>query len=216
MVRRKGTTLRTSSKILADFPVARWRGGGRHLPVTSTLHFRRFQFCQPKPSHLWPQWKCRLLGERLAQQGPDTQAFITDVTERLHTLSTFSPTQVNRILMDAGQQHFRISRPSGLQPPWQDAQHVGTIRDMWTQFKTLNDSSSFVPQVYGLAFRSWRCHTRFQAMHRTFVETAEPYAGTDSTYYCDKPRLRTIMGVLIAYSPCCASMYRGNLEPGLS
>ena len=82
--------------------------------------------------------------------------------------------------------------------------------------KTLNDSSSFVPQVYGLAFGHGGVTPGSKLCIAPFVETAEPYAGTDSTYYCDKPRLRTIMGVLIAYSPCCASMYRGNLEPGLS
>ena len=135
MVRRKGSTLRTSFKILSDFPVARWRGGGRHLPVTMTLFFRRFQFCQPKTSHPWPQWKCRILGEQLAQQGPDAQAYIADVTDSLNAMSTFTPSQVNRILLDAGQRHFQISRPSSLRPPWQDVQHVGNIRDMWTQYR---------------------------------------------------------------------------------
>ena len=107
----------------------------RHLPVTMTLFFRRFQFCQPKTSHPWPQWKCRLLGERLAQQGPDAQAYIADVTDSLNAMSTFTPSQVNRILLDAGQRHFQISRPSSLRPPWQDVQHVGNIRDMWKQYR---------------------------------------------------------------------------------
>ena len=166
MVRRKGSTLRTSFKILSDFPVARWRGGGRHLPVTMTLFFRRFQFCQPKTSHPWPQWKCRLLGERLAQQGPDAQAYIADVTDSLNAMSTFTPSQVNRILLDAGQRHFQISRPSSLRPPWQDVQHVGNIRDMWKQYRRAQRQFLLCASGLRACLRSWRCHTRFQTLHR--------------------------------------------------
>ena len=166
MVRRKGSTLRTSFKILSDFPVARWRGGGRHLPVTMTLFFRRFQFCQPKTGHPWPQWKCRLLGEQLAQQGPDAQAYIADVTDSLNAMSTFTPSQVNRILLDAGQRHFQISRPSSLRPPWQDVQHVGNIRDMWTQYRRAQRQFLLCASGLRACLRSWRCHTRFQTLHR--------------------------------------------------
>ena len=167
LVRRKGTTLRATFKILADFPVARWRGGGRHLPVTMQLHFRRFQFAQSRPNRLWPQWKCRLLGERIAHRGPDTQAYIAEVTDSLKALCSFSPSQVNQVLLDAGQRHFHISRPSSLTPPWQDAQHIGTIRDMWTQYKLAQRQFQYCASGLRACFRSWRYHTRFQAMHRT-------------------------------------------------
>ena len=78
-----------------------------------------------------------------------------------------SPSQVNQVLLDAGQRHFHISRPSSLTPPWQDAQHFGTIRDMWTQYKLAQRQFQYCASGLRACFRSWRCHTRFQAMHRT-------------------------------------------------
>ena len=74
MVRRRGTTLRTAFRIIGDCPVARWRGGGRHLPVLVTLHYRRFQFVRPRPQPQWPQWKCAILTSKWTRrdsiQGP--------------------------------------------------------------------------------------------------------------------------------------------------
>ncbi|CAE7790745.1 unnamed protein product [Symbiodinium sp. CCMP2592] len=118
MVRRRGATLRTASRIIGDCPVARWRGGGRHLPVAVTLHFRRFQFVKPRPQPSWPQWKCTLLTARIAQNGPDVQAFQAQVEHELNQVSVYTPEQVNSIILKAGQQNFSIERQSSLRPPW--------------------------------------------------------------------------------------------------
>ncbi|CAE7206611.1 unnamed protein product [Symbiodinium sp. CCMP2592] len=166
MVRRRGATLRTASRIIGDCPVARWRGGGRHLPVAVTLHFRRFQFVKPRPQPSWPQWKCTLLTARIAQNGPDVQAFQAQVEHELSQVSVYTPEQVNSIILKAGQQNFSIERQSSLQPPWEHHQHVGTIKNMWLQRRLASQQFRLCVSGLRACFRAWRCHFRFQQMHK--------------------------------------------------
>ncbi|CAE7249989.1 unnamed protein product [Symbiodinium sp. CCMP2592] len=166
VVRRRGATLRTASRIIGDCPVARWRGGGRHLPVAVTLHFRRFQFVKPRPQPPWPQWKCALLTARIAQNGPDVQAFQAQVEHELSQVSVYTPEQVNSIILKAGRQNFSIERQSSLQPPWEHHQHVGTIKHMWLQRRLANQQFRLCVSGLRACFRAWRCHSRFQQMHK--------------------------------------------------
>ncbi|CAE7357226.1 unnamed protein product [Symbiodinium sp. CCMP2592] len=166
MVRRRGATLRTASRIIGDCPVARWRGGGRHLPVAVTLHFRRFQFVKPRPQPPWPQWKCALLTARIAQNGPDVQAFQAQVEHELSQVSVYTPEQVNSIILKAGRQNFSIERQSSLQPPWEHHQHVGTIKHMWLQRRLASQQFRLCVSGLRACFRAWRCHSRFQQMHK--------------------------------------------------
>ncbi|OLP75312.1 hypothetical protein AK812_SmicGene44917 [Symbiodinium microadriaticum] len=172
MVRRRGSTLRVAFKIVQDCPVARWRGGGRHLPVTVTLHYRRFQFVQPRPQPQWPQWKCALLASRIAQNGPDVQAFQAQVARDLEHIEVYSPEKVNAILLKAGKQHFNIERQSSLQPPWEQPQHEHTIRSMWSQYKLAQQQFRRCASGLRACFRAWRCRTQFQQMHRAVARNS--------------------------------------------
>ena len=166
MVRRRGSTLKTASRIIGDCPVARWRGGGRHLPVIVTLHFRRFQFVRPRPQPQWPQWKCAILTDRIAQQGPEVLAFQERVARELDSLEVYSPARVNKIILQAGQQHFHIERQSSLQPPWAQPQHEHTIRNMWTLYRLAPQQFRRCASGLRACFRAWRCRARFQRLHK--------------------------------------------------
>ncbi|CAE7225465.1 unnamed protein product [Symbiodinium sp. CCMP2592] len=166
LVRRKGPTLSSSARMLVTFPVARWRGGGRHLPVLVTVRFRRFQFARPRPQPAWPQWKCKLLADRIAADGPDVQDFKAQVSRELQAMHDFCPDRVNQVLMKASRDHFHIVRPSGLHPPWQDAQHEGSIREMWLQYRLARQQFQKCASGLRACFRAWRCRARFHQLHQ--------------------------------------------------
>ena len=172
MVRRRGSTLRAAFKIVPDCPVARWRGGGRHFPVIVTLHYRRFQFVRPRPQPQWPQWKCALLASRIAQNGPDVQAFQEQVAQDLEHIAVYSPEKVNAIILKAGKQHFHIERQSSLRPPWEQPQHEHAIRNMWSQYKLAQQQFRRCASGLRACFRAWRCRTRFQQMHRAVARNS--------------------------------------------
>ena len=172
MVRRRGSTLRAAFQIVQNCPVARWRGGGRHLPVTVTLHYRRFQFVKPRPQPPWPQWKCALLASRIAQNGPDVQAFQAQVARDLEQIEVYSPEKVNAIILKAGKQHFHIERQSSLQPPREQPQHEHAIRSMWSQYKLAQQQFRRCASGLRACFRAWRCRTRFQQMHRAVARNS--------------------------------------------
>ncbi|CAE7725435.1 unnamed protein product [Symbiodinium sp. CCMP2592] len=151
LVRRKGPTLSSSARMLVTFPVARWRGGGRHLPVLVTVRFRRFQFARPRPQPAWPQWKCKLLADRIAADGPDVQDFKAQVSRELQAMHDFCPDRVNQVLMKASRDHFHIVS-------WPD-----------NNFRN-------VLQVFELAFGLGGAEPGFTSCTKSYVVTAGSFA----------------------------------------
>ena len=88
------------------------------------------------------------------------------MARELDSLEVYSPARVNKIILQAGQQHFHIERQSSLQPPWAQPQHEHTIRNMWTQYRLAPQQFRRCASGLRACFRAWRCRARFQRLHK--------------------------------------------------
>ncbi|CAE7473776.1 pol [Symbiodinium sp. CCMP2592] len=128
------------SGLLRDWQVARWRQGGRHLPVWSRFSIRRFRTQQPQQQLEWPRWCCRLLSQAIMEQPQLAERYTEQVAVALQAADTYEPKKLNTLLLEVGRQVFHVQRPPSLPPPWTGAHHIGSIKDMWQHYRLMRRS----------------------------------------------------------------------------
>ncbi|CAE7216565.1 pol [Symbiodinium sp. CCMP2592] len=128
------------SGLLRDWQVARWRKGGRHLPVWSRFSVRRFRTQKPQQKLEWPRWRCRLLSQAVKEQPQLAERYTEQVAIALQDVDKYEPKKLNALLLEVGRKVFHVQRPQSLPPPWTGAQHIGSIKDMWHHYRLMRRS----------------------------------------------------------------------------
>ncbi|CAE7196500.1 pol [Symbiodinium sp. CCMP2592] len=128
------------SGLLRDWQVARWRKGGRHLPVWSRFSIRRFRTQKPQQKLEWPRWRCRLLSQAITEQPQLAERYTEQVAVALQAVDKYEPKKLNALLLEVGRKVFHVQRPPSLPPPWTGAQHIGGIKDMWQHYRLMRRS----------------------------------------------------------------------------
>ena len=122
--------------ILRDWQVARWRQGGRHMPVWTSIKLRRFHSQSTAVvTKSWPSWRCKLLAQAVKENPQLADQFAVKVQEALQQMGEYNPNQLNNMLLEVGNQIFHVGRPRSLPPPWAGAEHVGSIKTMWQHYR---------------------------------------------------------------------------------
>ncbi|CAE7730529.1 pol [Symbiodinium sp. CCMP2592] len=158
------------SGLLRDWQVARWRKGGRHLPVWSRFSVRRFRTQKPQQKLEWPRWRCRLLSQAVKEQPQLAERYTEQVAIALQDVDKYEPKKLNALLLEVGRKVFHVQRPQSLPPPWTGAQHIGSIKDMWHHYRLMRRSieeanRSRVGRLRSI-LQAWKHRVRFLKMHR--------------------------------------------------
>ena len=168
--RHKHRQCRTA--LLRNFEVGRWRKGGRHLPVQATFTLRPYYYhtrpVDPAAAE-WPAWKCKLLTQAIRTTPGLAAAYRDKVTQALQHVHSYQPQQLNEVLLEAGRQVFHITRPSCLQAPAENPEHVGTIRQMWEHYRCMRQTSleaSSNRHLLRQAVHTWSHWFKFHRMHK--------------------------------------------------
>ena len=125
LVRQKGLGGHKTG-IIRDWQVARWRQGGRHMPVWTTFSIRRYKAQKETIQSPWPNWKCKLLVQAIQEQPDLAQQYRERIPQDLQRAEDYDPKKLNDILLRAGQDIFSIRRPTASAPPWEE---VGTLQE---------------------------------------------------------------------------------------
>ena len=158
--------------ILRDWQVARWRQGGRHMPVWTSIKLRRFHSQSTAVvTKSWPSWRCKLLAQAVKENPQLADQFAVKVQEALQQMGEYNPNQLNNMLLEVGNQIFHVGRPRSLPPPWAGAEHAGSIKTMWQHYRAM--------RVQGRCARTgtrdgwmrsviqaWRHQQQFLKLHR--------------------------------------------------
>ena len=168
LVRQTGLG-RHKTGIIRDWQVARWRQGGRHMPVWTMLSVRRYKAQKETIQSPWPNWKCKLLVQAIQEQPHLAQQYRERITQALQQAEEYDPKKMNDILLQAGQDIFRIRRPTASAPPWEEAVYVGQIRIMWGHYRSMRQAGMLAQtqrRTLGSIFSCWRHLTCFQKMRK--------------------------------------------------
>ena len=157
--------------LLRNFEVGRWRKGGRHLPVQATFTLRPYYHTRPvdPAAAEWPAWKCKLLTQAICTTPELATAYRDKVTQALQHVHSYQPQQLNEVLLEAGRQVFHITRPSCLQAPAENPEHVGTIRQMWEHYRCMRQTSpgaSSNRRLLRQAVHAWSHWFKFRRLHK--------------------------------------------------
>ena len=158
--------------IVRDWQVARWRQGGRHLPVWSRFSMRRFPSqtaaVTKKP---WPGWRCKLLAQAIKENPQLAEQFAEQVQTKLQHIGDYHPKKLNDALLEVGNRLFHVERPRSLPPPWAGAEHVGSIKTMWQHYRSMRMQGSRAQAGsrdgwMRAIIQAWRHRQQFMKMHK--------------------------------------------------
>ena len=155
--------------IIRDWQVARWRQGGRHMPVWTMLSIRRYRSQKETIQSPWPNWKCKLLVQAIQEQPHLAQQYRERITQEPQQAEDYDPKKMNDILLRAGQDIFRVRRPTASAPPWEEAEYVGQIRLMWGHYRSMRQAGMLARtrrRTLGSIFSCWRHLACFQKMRK--------------------------------------------------
>ena len=168
MTRTQQVTARAKqASIIADFPVAAWRGGPRHYPVLAAVPIPR------------PHWNCKAP----ASSTPtpiDREQLIQDSRmdtppARLLTMRAEISAQLhvpvdsyNTILMQAAQKHYPLKK-TFMQAPTQSTELANCAKTMWGLFRQMRAHRFTLPGI----ITAWRQWTQFQQAYRVHKERSK-------------------------------------------
>ena len=147
-----------TSQVVADFPVAAWRGGTKHCPVLALVPVPRVlwkpQQHQTKPAQIDRDSLLRDLRQQEPSQA--LQALRTEVDAHMHQpLDTF-----NQVLLQAGE---KLS--TSAQALTQSEALANCARDMWRLFRGMR-RHRFTMQGVITAWRQWAQFTQAHRIHK--------------------------------------------------
>ncbi|CAE7341282.1 unnamed protein product, partial [Symbiodinium microadriaticum] len=168
MTRTQQVTARAKqASIIADFPVAAWRGGPRHYPVLAAVPIPR------------PHWNCKAP----ASSTPtpiDREQLIQDSRmdtppARLLTMRAEISAQLhvpvdsyNTVLMQAAQKHYPLKK-TFMQAPTQSTELANCAKTMWGLFRQMRAHRFTLPGI----ITAWRQWTQFQQAYRVHKERSK-------------------------------------------
>ena len=160
---------------VGEWQVARWRGGGRHVPIWAKFQVQWFRAQKVETTTKWPGWKCKALMQ-VAKDNPDlSRSYQQQVAVELRQAGTYDPKQLNRLLLTVGERIFQIRRPSASSPPWESANHVCDIRTMWQHYRNMKQARIAGLSRTGLLkciIDLWKHHAAFYKQHRYIQKQA--------------------------------------------
>ena len=174
LVRQKGLG-KHQAGIIRDWQVARWRQGGRHMPSWTTVRLQRYRTSIQAPPCQWPNWKCKVLVQAIKEQPDLASQYKQRIAVELQRAGDYDPKQLNKILLQVGQDIFRIRRPAASAPPWEQEERVGHIKTMWRHYRSmrligLGDLRQ--RRALGNIFACWRHLIHCQKMHKSIQKNA--------------------------------------------
>ena len=148
---------------LRQFPVARWRQGGRHLPVRVHFTLSPYKKNQSAQQAAWPGWKRQALCKLLKENGEIRMQYSMKVEQALQQTHTqYDPTDLNKILLRVADETFQLRRPSSRPPQWAQQPHVMSVKNMWAAYRQMKAQSRNMRGI----IQAWRKHKEFMQMHK--------------------------------------------------
>ncbi|CAE7487295.1 unnamed protein product, partial [Symbiodinium sp. KB8] len=165
MIKAQHVTLSAKqASIIADYPVAAWRGGPRHYPVLAMVPIPKPPWnhkvqVQASPVHIDRE---QLIGDsRMAYPPPRLENLRAEISANLH----LSVDSYNTVLMQAAQKHYPLKK-TDMQAPTQSEELANCAKRMWSIFRQMRSHRFTLPGV----LTAWKQWTQFQQAHRIHKE----------------------------------------------
>ena len=153
-------------KIDRNTTLFRWRSGGRHFPLVSSLPAIRFL----PGRRVQNQSGCDLESLRTAvkRNTPAAQHLKQEVSRALQRLPGHDMQKLNDLLFRLVCHHFPARPTNPLPRPWHEQPLQGSIRHMWELHRQAVHwaRASHRGRFLGATIRAWKFYAKFQRMHK--------------------------------------------------
>ena len=153
-------------KIDRNTTLFRWRSGGRHFPLVSSLPAIRFL----PGRRVQNQSGCDLESLRTAvkRSTPAAQHLKQEVSRALQRLPGHDMQKLNDLLFRLVCHHFPARPTNPLPRPWHEQPLQGSIRHMWELHRQAVHwaRASHRGRFLGATIRAWKFYAKFQRMHK--------------------------------------------------
>ncbi|CAE7801809.1 unnamed protein product [Symbiodinium sp. CCMP2592] len=187
-----------------DWPLARWRGGGRHWPVLFSVPVPTRHYTTRRTQPQSSIDKAELLRVCRSDVDPRAQAFRQDVRNWLAANPCRTISEVNQYLHDVSTRLFPSTKPTAKTGAWQHPTVSLSVRQMWAAYKDWKHP----PPGRQRLFSAWRAYSQFKRAHREFrratraAKTAQMQALTQSMQEAtDKGDVRALFRLAASLSP---------------
>ena len=158
-------------KIDGNATLFRWRGGGRHFPLMSSLPAVKFL----PGRRVQNQAGCDLESLRTAvkRNTPAALHLKQDVSSALQAIPAHDMQKMNDLLFRLVCHHFPARPAHPLPRPWHEQPLQGSIRSMWELHRQAVRwaRASHRGRFLGPTIRAWKFYAKFQRMHAEVKKT---------------------------------------------
>ena len=144
--------------------VGEWRKGGKHIPLSGTIHLRRFAALNRMPQPHKTGWdKSTLLQLVREPEDPRAYALVAQVQDAIGKCSTVQ--DINDCLVQAASTHAPAGAQATANAPWQMATLDTSVKDMWQHYRQWKAAARGTTATI---WKVWFHYARFQRAHRAF------------------------------------------------
>ena len=144
--------------------VGEWRKGGKHIPLSGTIHLRRFAALNRMPQPPKTGWdKSTLLQLVREPEDPRASALVAQVQDTIGQCSTVQ--DINDCLVQAASTHAPAGARATANAPWQMATLDTSVKDMWQHYRQWKAAARGTTATI---WKVWFHYARFQKAHRAF------------------------------------------------
>ena len=168
MIKAQHVTMRAKqASIIADYPVAAWRGGPRHYPVLAMVPIPKPPWnhkvqAQASPVHIDRE---QLIGDsRMEHPPPRLENLRADISANLN----LPVDSYNTVLMQAAQKHYPLKK-NDMQAPTPSEELANCAKRMWSLFRQMRSHRFTLPGI----LTAWKQWTQFQQAHRINKERSK-------------------------------------------
>ncbi|CAE7830781.1 unnamed protein product [Symbiodinium sp. CCMP2592] len=187
-----------------DWPLTRWRSGGRHWPVLFSVPIPTRHYTTRRTQPQSSIDKAELLRVCRSDVDPRALAFRQDVRNWLAANPCRTISEVNQYLHDVSTRFFPSTKPTAKTGAWQHPTVSLSVRQMWAAYKDWKNP----PPGRQRLFSAWRAYSQFKRAHREFrratraAKTAQMQALTQSMQEAtDKGDVRALFRLAASLSP---------------
>ncbi|CAE7703853.1 unnamed protein product [Symbiodinium sp. CCMP2592] len=187
-----------------DWPLTRWRGGGRHWPVLFSVPVPTKCYVARRPQPQSSIDKAELLRVCRSDADPKANAFRQNVRDWLAANPCRTISEVNQYLHDASVRLFPSTKHTTKPGAWQHPTVSLSVRQMWAAYREWKQP----PPGRQRLFSAWRAFSQFKRAHREFrratraAKTAQMQALTQSMQEAtDKGDVRALFRLAASLSP---------------
>ena len=144
--------------------VGEWRKGGKHIPLSGTIHLRRFAALNRLPQPHKTGWDKSILLQLVREpEDPRAYALVAQVQDTIGKCSTVQ--DINDCLVQAASTHAPAGAQATANAPWQMATLDTSVKDMWQHYRQWKAAARGTTATI---WKVWFHYARFQRAHRAF------------------------------------------------